>query len=90
MVMLSKFLVWTAGAPTMPSEFKLTFNVSEGLARAPVAHTCGNVLELSTDYKRYDEFKRECTNVLTRMMFIKHYVPNRCLCINVTKLTMCN
>ena len=64
MVMLNKFLVWTTGAPTMPSEFKLTFNASEGLARAPVAHTCGNILELSTDYERYDEFKREFTNVL--------------------------
>ena len=26
----------------------------------------------------------------TRMMFIKHYAPNRCLCIKVAKSTMCN
>ena len=25
-----------------------------------------------------------------RMMFIKHYAPNRCLCIKVAKSTMCN
>ena len=26
----------------------------------------------------------------TIMMFIKHYAPNRCLCIKVAKSTMCN
>ena len=26
----------------------------------------------------------------TRMMFIKHYAPNRCLCIKVAKSTMFN
>ena len=26
----------------------------------------------------------------TRMMFIKHYAPNRCLCIKEAKSTMCN
>ena len=36
-----------------------------------------------------------CENVIkgkneTRMMFIKHYAPNRCLCIKVAKSTMCN
>ena len=25
-----------------------------------------------------------------RMMLIKHYAPNRCLCIKVAKSTMCN
>ena len=28
--------------------------------------------------------------IKTRMMFIKHYAPNRCLCIKVAKSTMCN
>ena len=28
--------------------------------------------------------------VQTRMMFIKHYAPNRCLCIKVAKSTMFN
>ena len=63
--MLHKFLVWATGSPTMPSVFKLTFNAASGAARRPIAHTCGNVLELSTDYTRYEEFKREFTNVLT-------------------------
>ena len=26
----------------------------------------------------------------TRLMFMKHYAPNRCLCIKVAKSTMCN
>ena len=66
--MLHKILVWTKGSPTMPSKLKLTFNASEGLARAPVAHTCGNILELSTDYERYEVFKREFTNVLNSVL----------------------
>ena len=28
--------------------------------------------------------------LITRMMFIKHYAPNRCLCIKVAKSTMFN
>ena len=33
---LHKFLIMTTGSPTMPSEFELTFNASEGLAK--IAH----------------------------------------------------
>ena len=36
-----------------------------------------------TDFS--DQFQK-----ITRMMFIKHYAPNRCLCIKVAKSTMCN
>ena len=62
--MLHKFLVWSTGSPTMPSQFQLTFNAVSGAGRRPIAHTCGNILEISTDYTRYEEFKREFTNVL--------------------------
>ena len=61
---LYKFLVWVTGSSTMPEEIKVAFNASSGLMRAPVAHTCGNILELSTDYNTYQEFRREFMAVL--------------------------
>ena len=36
---------------------------------------------------KFKIFKKQ---IRTRMMFIKHYAPNRCLCIKVAKSTMCN
>ena len=58
------FLVWVTGSSTMPEEIKVAFNASSRLMRAPVAHTCGNILELSTDYNTYQEFRREFMAVL--------------------------
>lgn len=49
---------------SMPSEFNTTFNSDFGLMRAPVARTCGNVLEPSEEYDRYQEFNRELLNAI--------------------------
>ena len=35
-------------------------------------------------------YEKEENTQVTRMMFIKHYAPNRCLCIKVAKSTICN
>ena len=45
--------------------------------------TIVNRLECAESVHLVREF--HCTKV-TRMMFIKHYAPNRCLCIKVAKL----
>ena len=42
----------------------VTFNNLEGLARRPVAHTCGYTLELSTSYASYSDFAQEFSSVL--------------------------
>ena len=41
-------------------------------------------------YVKYNSFQLNHIQYSTRMMFIKHYAPNKCLCIKVAKSTMCN
>ena len=40
--------------------------VRKGLGRAPIAHTCGPVLELPSTYCSYNELRGEFTNLLER------------------------
>ena len=65
---LQRFLVWVTGSPAMPSELNIMFITPRGLAAAPVARTCGNLLELSEDYDSYhdsyQDFKRQILNVI--------------------------
>ena len=61
---LHRFLVWVTGSPAMPGELNIMFNTSRGFAAAPVARTCGNLLELSEDYDSYQDFKRQMINVI--------------------------
>lgn len=61
---LQKFLVWVTGSPSMPDELEISFNTSAGLMRAPIARTCGNLLELPEDYGTYEEFKKELLHVI--------------------------
>ncbi|CAL8351969.1 unnamed protein product, partial [Boreogadus saida] len=44
---------------------QVTFTALEGLARRPVAHTCGPLLELPSTYYSYPELHVEMENVLT-------------------------
>ena len=44
---------------------QVTFTALEGLARRPVAHTCGPLLELPSTYDSYPELRAEMENVLT-------------------------
>ena len=37
-----------------------------------------------------DDLAENAKSEETKMMFIKHYAPNRCFCIKVAKSTMCN
>lgn len=47
------------------AEMEVIFTSLEGLARRPVAHTCGSVLELPYTYNSYPELRVEMENVLT-------------------------
>ena len=63
---LAKFLRHCTGAEVMSVE-KLTveFNaVKRGLARRPIAHTCGPTLELPATYLSYNELRTEFVNIL--------------------------
>ncbi|XP_073808037.1 uncharacterized protein isoform X2 [Danio rerio] len=45
-------------------QIEVLFTSSDGLARRPVAHTCGPVLELPWTYTSYPELRTELDNVL--------------------------
>ncbi|XP_046704308.1 uncharacterized protein LOC124385191 [Silurus meridionalis] len=47
------------------TEIRVVFTTLDGLARRPVAHTCGSVLELPCTYNSYPELRVEMENVLT-------------------------
>lgn len=42
----------------------IMFTVVDGLARRPVAHTCGPVLELPVTYGSYPELRTEFDSIL--------------------------
>lgn len=59
------FLQFVTGSDVLPSDgITVSFNNRTGILRVPVAHTCGNVIELSTAYTSIQEFKRELYSVL--------------------------
>ncbi|VDI46685.1 Hypothetical predicted protein [Mytilus galloprovincialis] len=59
------FLVFITGSDVLPrDDIIVTFNTRSGMLRVPVAHTCGNTLELSTNYETTHDFKREFFLVL--------------------------
>ncbi|CAG2200752.1 unnamed protein product [Mytilus edulis] len=59
------FLVFITGSDVLPrDDIIVTFNTRSGMLRVPVAHTCGNTLELSTTYETIQDFKREFLLVL--------------------------
>ena len=46
-------------------DISISFNALTGIARRPIAHTCGHVLELSSTYSTYVEFVKEFSAVLS-------------------------
>ena len=60
------FLQFTTGASVVLPEMKLkvTFTDLNGLARRPVAHTCGPLLEVPSTYQCYNELVEEFSSIL--------------------------
>jgi hypothetical protein len=62
---LQTFLRFVTGSSVCTANpLVVTFNNLEGLARRPVAHTCGYTLELSTAYSSYSDFAQELSSIL--------------------------
>ena len=61
----SLFMRFVTGSCVCPStKLKVSFNRLSGLARRPIAHTCGYTLELSTAYHNYIDFATEMRTIL--------------------------
>ncbi len=56
---LSTFLRYVTGSTVMPDKITVTFCKMFGLARRPIAHTCSNILELSSTYSSLQELSRQ-------------------------------
>lgn len=61
---LRQFLTWLTGSPNMPQKIEITFNTSNGLTKTPKVHRDKNILELSRDYRTYQDFKRDIMGAL--------------------------
>lgn len=60
-----RFLRFTTGSSVLSlSHISITFNNLSGLARRPIAHTCGCVLELPSMYASYLDFEQEFNAIL--------------------------
>lgn len=64
---LKCLLMFITGADVIcVTKLEINFTKLEGLARRPIAHVCGCVLELPSTYDSYTEFRSEFTNVLAK------------------------
>ena len=61
---LVKFLLFVTGSVHQPSKITVMFNATAGVMRCPTVHTCSNILELSSTYVSFQEFRREFSMVL--------------------------
>ena len=60
------FLRFVTGSSVLSNAaIKVTFNALGGLARRPIAHTCDNSVELSTEYLTYVDFTSEFEAILS-------------------------
>ena len=67
MSQLKCFLMFITGADVIcVATILVGFTKLEGLARRPISHICGCVLELPSTYDSYAEFRTEFTNVLAK------------------------
>lgn len=67
---LRKLLRFVTGSDIIcVNRIYITFTNLDGLARRPVAHTCGSVMELPRTYQSYPELREEMENVLTSNYF---------------------
>ena len=64
---LKSFLRYVTGADVLcvPS-ISVQFLTLDGLARRPIAHTCGSVLELPSTYNTFPEVREEFNNILAK------------------------
>ena len=61
-----QFLRFTTGSSLMIAKrISIKFNMLSGLARRPIAHTCGCVLELPSTYLSYLDFEQEFKAILS-------------------------
>ena len=61
---------------------KVSFNATEGITRAIVAHTCGPVLELSSTYQTYNELSEELSNTLRNCFAWSFVIDKRAIDIH--------
>ena len=61
---LETFLKFITGSDSMPSSVVVSFTSIDGYARRPIAHTCGQHLELPRTYHSYGELAEEFTVLL--------------------------
>ena len=60
-----RFLRFTTGSSVLlNNRITVTFNSLSGLARRPIAHTCGCIIELPSSYMTYPEFEMEFNAIL--------------------------
>ena len=60
-----RFLRFTTGSSVLiANHISVTFNNLSGLARRPIAHTCGCVIELPSTYMSFLDFEQEFTAIL--------------------------
>lgn len=63
---LVKFLRYCTDATMVcVDSIQVTFTNLDGMARRPVAHTCGSVLELPTTYQSFPQFREEVNNIFS-------------------------
>ena len=64
------FLRFVTGSSVLSNAaIKVTFNALGGLARRPIAHTCDNSVELSTEYLTYVDFTAEFEAILSDTVY---------------------
>lgn len=64
-VSLKVFLKFLTGSDVLiQKNISVSFNSVAGIARAPVAHTCGPCLELPSTYQSYNELAEDFTKIL--------------------------
>lgn len=72
---LRKFLRFTTGSDVLcVDKLEIVFTSLDGVARRPVAHTCGPVLELPWTYLSFPELRVELDSILSN---------NSCLVMNI-------
>lgn len=69
--MLRRFLRYCTGLDILcNSDIRVTFCSLDGLQRRPIGHTCGNVIELSSTYDDYIEFRQEFNHILESGLWV--------------------
>lgn len=63
---LKGFLKFVTGSDVLLKDQKISvaFYIVDGLARRPIAHTCGPLLEVPCTYQTYNELAEEFTNIM--------------------------